>query len=206
MITTEQFDEMVKLKRKGGGRVKKCKPGESCRDQHPPPGAPPLPIATDPEPSRIGVVPERMFKRANRINAYTIQLNDLAAELLKTQTELIDYQKTISGGSHAGLGQFINEGNQLIKQLTYHTDRTRHKQIMHQHLSIDDLRMLYEHAVYYRTESGHPHPPSHPRSSAAVNNKTHLIEALTNADEYALEPMGILQYYHSFTSPPPPIP
>ena len=202
MISAEDFDNLVKLKRKGG-RIKRCRPGEPCSDQQPPPGTPPVPVASDPDPSRIGAVPETLFKRASRINAYTIQLNDLAQEMLKTQTELIQYQNQISAGSHSGLGQYINEGNQLIQQLTYHTDRTRHKQVMHQHLSLDDLRMLYDHAVHYRTQSGQSHPPSHPRNSAVVNNKTHLIEALTNANEYALEPMGVLQYYHGLQQPTP---
>ena len=48
MISTKDFDELVKLKRRGG-RVKKCKPGEPCRDKQPPPGMAPIPEPTDPE-------------------------------------------------------------------------------------------------------------------------------------------------------------
>ena len=211
MISTEQFDEMVKLKRKGGGRVKKCKPGQPCRDQKPSPGAPPIPVPTDPERSAFAApgtfIPTSIFQRATTTGDYVRQLSDLSSEMFNVQKELVDYQNRINSGSHSGLGQYINEGNQLLQQLNYHHDRTRHKQILHQHLNLSDLQMLYNHAVHFRNQAGMPHPPSHPKDSSLATSRTALIEALTHEyDGYGHEPMGVLQYYHSLSSPPPPPP
>jgi hypothetical protein len=199
MISVADCDKKVKLKRLN---LKKCRRGQPCESQQPRSDALVAPVATNPEESRIGDLPDSIYMRANRIGAYTTQLNSLSDSLLKTQTELINYQHQIDVGSHAGVGHYISEGNHLIQQLTYHTDRTRHKQVLHQHLNLDDLRMLYDHAVHYRNQSGQPHPSHHPFNSSAANNKTHLIESLTN--DYALEPMAVLQYYHNLQQNQPP--
>ena len=211
MISTEQFDEMVKLKRKGGGRVQKCKPGQPCRDQKPPPGEPPVPVATDPEQSAFAApgtfYPVSLFTSAQRVGDYTTQLNDLAGEMVRVQNELTNYQTRVVGGTHSGLGTYIEQGNRIMSGLQYHHDRTRHKQTLHSHLNLTDLQFLYDHAVYYRGVSGNPHPLNHPIDPRTVNSRTALIEALTHRTEgYGAEPMQLLQYYHSLTTPPPPTP
>lgn len=210
MISTEQFDELVKLKRRGG-RVKKCKPGVPCRDEQPTPVAPPIPEPTDPERSAFAApgtfYPVSLFTSAQRVGDYTHQLNDLAGEMGRVQNELANYTTRIAGGTHSGLGSYVEQGNRIMSGLQSHHDRTRHKQDLHSHLSLSDLQMLYDHAVYYRGESGNPHPPSHPIDARFVNSRTALIEALTHKTSgYGAEPMQLLQYYHSLTAPPPPPP
>ena len=211
MISTEDFDELVKLKRKGGGRVKKCKPGEPCRDQQPTPSAPPIPDPTDPERSAFAApgtfYPVSLFTSAQRVGNYTTQLNDLATEMGRVQAELTNYTTRIAGGTHSGLGNYVQQGNQLMTNLQYHHDRTTRKQDLHSYLNLSDLQLLYDHAVYYRGQSGNPHPPSHPIDPRSVNSRTALIEALTHrTDGYGAEPMQLLQYYHSLTTTPPPPP
>ena len=140
MISTEDFDELVKMKRKGGGRVKKCKPGEPCRDQQPPPGTPPIPEPTDPERSAFAApgtfYPVSLFTSAQRVGDYTTQLNDLATEMGRVQTELTNYTARIAGGTHIGLGNYVEQGNRIMSGLQYHHDRTRHKQDLHSYLSL----------------------------------------------------------------------
>ena len=210
MISTEQFDELVKLKRRGG-RVKKCKPGEPCRDQQATPSAPPIPEPTDPERSAFAApgtfYPVSLFTSAQRVGDYTTKLADLATEMGRVQTELTNYQKRIAGGTHAGLGSYLAQGNKIMRGLQYHYDRTTHKQDLHSHLNLSDLQLLYDHAVYYRGQTGNPHPPNHPIDPLTVNSKTALIEALTQPTTgYNAAPMQLLQYYHSLTTPPPPPP
>ena len=195
----QTFDTLVKRKRK-------CLHG-ACTDNQPPSMPLPPPIVSDPKVSAFAnpqsYLPSSLFERAVYVSKYTQQMNDLAAEMFNVQQELINYQQEIDAGSHRGVGQYIQEGNQLLQQLSYHQDRARHKQVMHNHLNLNDLQMLYNHAVYFQNQTGTPHPPNHPKDASATNSKTALVEALTHTEDgYGLEPMAVLQYYHTLQPQP----
>lgn len=201
MISSENFDELVKKKRK-------CKKSRECSQKFSKNDttsdntyklSPPKTVTEEPEKSAFEgySLPSSLFGVANRIGTYTQRLNDLSSQLFNVQSELINFQNRISDGSHIGLGEYVNQGNDIMQQLIYHNDRNRHKTVLHKHLNLDDLRMLYTHAVQYRNNTGQLHPENHPKNPSSTNNKTLLIEAMT--EDYELDPMGILQYYHNYS-------
>jgi hypothetical protein len=167
-------------------------------------GATPPPVAADPEVSAFlhpaNRLPASMFTSATNVGHYTQRLTDLTNEIAGVQMDLADYQARIDGGSHVGLGQFVQEGNNIVAGLTRLHDRTSQQKTMHSHLNLADLQLLYGHAVTHVDRYGGNHPPTHPRDPTTYTSRTALIEALTS--EYAFEPMDLLQYYHQLQNAP----
>ena len=207
-ITRVEYDRLVRKR-------KKCRTsGGSCVETRGGQGATPPPVAADPEVSAFlhpaQRLPASMFTSATNVGHYTQRLTDLTNEIAGVQMDLADYQARIDGGSHVGLCQFIQEGNSIVAGLTRLHDRTSQQKTMHSHLNLNDLQLLYDHAVAHVDRHGGNHPPSHPRNPTSYTSRTAIIEALTS--EYAFEPMDLLQYYHQLQNaplgpqPPPPPP
>ena len=197
-VTRVEYDRLV-LKRK------KCRPGDPCfRQGDQSQGAPAPPETGEPEASLFKHaahrIPSSMFTSAQKVGDYTRRLSDLSNELAGVQMDLMDYQNRIDGGSHAGLGHFIEQGNVIVGNLQALHDRTSQQKTMHSHLNLDDLKFLYGHVVSAIDSSGGVHPQNHPMDVAGVTSRTQLIEAMTT--DYGFEPMQLLQHYHSLRSQP----
>ena len=196
-ITRVEYDRLVRKR-------KKCRTSGSCVETRVAQGAPAPPVAADPEVSAFlhpaNRLPASMFTSATNVGHYTQRLTDLTNEIAGVQMDLADYQARIDGGSHVGLGQFVQEGNNIVAGLTRLHDRTSQQKTMHSHLNLADLQLLYGHAVTHVDRYGGNHPPTHPRDPTTYTSRTALIEALTS--EYAFEPMDLLQYYHQLQNAP----
>ena len=196
-ITRAEYDRLVRKR-------KKCRTSGSCVETRVGQGATPPPIAADPEISAFlhpaNRLPASMFTSAINVGHYSKRLTDLTNEIAGVQMDLADYQARIDGGSHVGLGQFVQEGNNIVAGLTRLHDRTSQQKTMHSHLNLADLQLLYGHAVTHVDRYGGNHPPTHPRDPTTYTSRTALIEALTS--EYAFEPMDLLQYYHQLQNAP----
>jgi len=107
-------------------------------------------------------MPSSIFARAQRVGDYTKRLLDLSDEIAGVQRDIGDYVTRIQGGSHVGLGHYIQQGDDIINILNRHHDRTSQQQTMHSHLNLGDLKTMYRHAVISRNQAGRPHPPNHP--------------------------------------------
>jgi hypothetical protein len=196
-ITRAEYDRLVRKR-------KKCRPGDPCFTRQGDQGAPQPPVAKDPtEISKFKFpanrTPSSMFTSAQNVGDYTKRLSDLSNEIAGVQMDLMDYQNRIAGGSHEGLGHFIEQGNSIVGNLQALHDRTSHQRTMHSHLNLDDLKMLYQHVVAATNTKGIAHPPNHPIDLSGVTSRTALIEAMTT--DYGYEPMSLLQYYHGLTNP-----
>ena len=203
-ITRVEYDHLIRKR-------KKCRAsGGSCVETRVAQGAPAPPIATDPEVSAFlhpnNRLPASMYTSAKNVGHYTKRLADLLNEIAGVQNDLADYQARIDGGSHVGLGKFVQEGNNIVEGLSRLYDRTSQQKTLHSHMKLLDLQILYDHAITHVNNHGDgKHPPNHPRDPTTFTSRTALIEALTS--DYKFEPMVLLQYYHQLTTPPaPPVP
>ena len=177
-ITRVEYDRLVRKR-------KKCRTsGGSCVETRGGQGATPPPVAADPEVSAFlhpaQRLPASMFTSATNVGHYTQRLTDLTNEIAGVQMDLADYQARIDGGSHVGLGQFVQEWNNIVAGLTRLHDRTSQQKTMHSHLNLNDLQLLYDHAVAHVNRYGGNHPPSHPRNPTSYTSRTAIIEALTS--------------------------
>ena len=199
MVSQKQLDFLVKQKRK-------CRPGKPCHDtleQSQVTIAPP--VTTDSELSAFRVpadfMPVSMSTAATRIKHYSDSMHDLTDEITKVQDQITSYQTRTDT---TGFGPYIEEGQLLNQHLTEHRNVVRHKGLMHRNLKLDDLRLLYTHAVNGRINQGVAHPPNHPMNPNTVHNKAFLIEALT--EDYGYDPLGILSFHNNLPPTAPPTP
>ena len=204
-LTRVEYDRLVRKRRK-------CRSGGSCDSpgRQRPQGASAPPVASGPEVSAFlhptSRLPASMFQTPINVGKYTQRLADLSNEIAGVQLDLAQYQTRVAGGSHEGLGHFIEQGNTIVAGLSSLHDRTSQQRTMHQHLNIRDLQLLYQHAVNHVNNLGGTHPASHPRNPATYTSRTALVEALTDKSHYGFEPLDILQYYHQLQNPTPPPP
>ena len=201
MVSRSEYDSIVTKRRK-------CTPRGGCKPRmEVAQGSPAPPVASGPEVSAFlhpnNRLPPSMFQNPINVGKYTQRLAELSNEIAGVQLDLSNYQTRIAGGSHAGLGHYIQQGNTIVAGLSSLHDRTSQQRTMHQHLSLQDLQLLYSHAVNHVKNVGGNHPASHPRNPGTYTSRTALVEALTDKTQYGFEPLDVLQYYHQLPPPAP---
>jgi len=200
-VSRAEYDRLVRKR-------KKCRPGDPCftrQNDHSQAAPHKPPIASDPAPlPAIGNLPGYLNVPSKAMHGFQYKVSDLAGHITNIHNLITGLENEIIAGSTRGLGSHLADAQAHLTALNYYRQREQNKIDLYR-FNIDELRQMYQRAVTVRTNSGNPHPVSHPKNIYTdLASKAGFIEALT--EDYGYEPMHIIQAYHhrqSSASPSP---